>query len=76
MRHSCAVALLQAGVDLAVIRDYLGHQSIATTGHYTKTNLHTKRKVLEAFWDEAGLSRPRVARWEPNDELLAFLSLL
>jgi len=76
LRHSCAVALLQAGVDLAVIRDYLGHQSVATTGLYTKTNLHTKRKVLEAFWDEAGLSRPRVARWEPNDELLAFLSFL
>jgi site-specific recombinase XerD len=76
LRHGCAVALLQAGVDLAVIRDYLGHESVATTGRYTRTNLHTKRKVLETFWDEAGLSRPRAARWTPNDELLAFLSSL
>jgi site-specific recombinase XerD len=76
LRHGCAVALLQAGVDLAMIRDYLGHESVATTGRYTKTNMRMKRKVLEAFWDEAGLSRPRAARWTPNDELLAFLSSL
>jgi len=76
LRHSCAVALLQAGVDLATIRDYLGHQSIATTGRYTKTNLSMKRKVLETFWEEAGLSGPRGPRWVPKPELLAFLSSL
>lgn len=76
LRHSCAVALLQAGVDLATIRDYLGHQSVATTGRYTKTNLRMKRKVLETFWEEAGLSGPRGPRWVPKPELLAFLSSL
>ena len=35
LRHSCACALLQAGVDLTVIRDYLGHASITTTGNVT-----------------------------------------
>jgi hypothetical protein len=34
LRHSCAVALLQAGIDLSVIRDYLGHASVATTSRY------------------------------------------
>jgi integrase/recombinase XerD len=29
MRHSCVVGLLQAGVDVSVIRDYLGHPSVA-----------------------------------------------
>ena len=37
--HSCAVALLQAGVDITVIRDYLGHASISTTSRYVTTNL-------------------------------------
>ena len=31
MRHSCAVALLQAGIDVSVIRDYLDHVSVATS---------------------------------------------
>ncbi len=43
MRHSCAVALLQAGVDVSVIRDYLGHASVATTSRYITTNLHETR---------------------------------
>ena len=57
MRHSCAVALLQAGVDVSVIRDYLGHASVATTSRYITTNLQMKREVLEAFWKRAGLTR-------------------
>jgi site-specific recombinase XerD len=55
LRHSCAVAFLQAGVDLTMIRDYLGHETIATTGRYTRTNLQMKRRVLDAFWRRAGL---------------------
>jgi hypothetical protein len=55
MRHSCAVALLQAGIDVSVIRDYLGHGSVATTSRYITTNLRMKREVLEAFWDRSGL---------------------
>lgn len=76
LRHSCAVALLQAGVDVSVIRDYLGHASIATTSRYISTNLQTKREVLRAFWKRAGLDRPAAARWRPSPNLLAFLSSL
>lgn len=76
LRHSCAVALLQAGVDVTVIRDYLGHASIATTSRYLSTNLEMKRGVLQAFWARAGLERRSDARWRPSSELLAFLSSL
>lgn len=76
LRHSCAVALLQAGVDVSVIRDYLGHASIATTSRYISTNLQTKREVLRAFWERAGLERRAGARWRPSPNLLAFLSSL
>lgn len=75
MRHSCAVALLQAGVDVSVIRDYLGHASVATTSRYITTNLQMKRELLEAFWKRAGLTAaPK--RWQPSPKLLAFLESL
>lgn len=76
MRHSCAVALLQAGVDVSVIRDYLGHASVATTSRYITTNLQMKREVLEAFWKRAGLTPATPKRWRPSPKLLAFLESL
>ena len=74
LRHSCAVALLQAGVDLTVIRDYLGHVSVATTGRYLSSNLEMKRQVLEAFWRRAGLASPPHRTWRPKPSVLAFLA--
>ncbi len=75
-RHSCAVALLQAGNDLTVIRDYLGHASVATTNRYVASNLKMKRDVLEAFWKRSGLEPGRRQRWHPSPKLLSFLESL
>lgn len=74
MRHSCAVALLQAGVDVTVIRDYLGHASIATTSRYVASNLQMKRDALEIFWQRSGLAHGRERAWKPKPDLLAFLA--
>ena len=76
LRHSCAIALLQAGVDLTVIRDYLGHVSVATTGRYLSSNMEMKRQVLEAFWHRAGLTKRPQQRWRPAASTLAFLESL
>ena len=76
LRHSCAVALLQAGVDVSVIRDYLGHASVATTSRYITTNLQMKRQVLDAFWKRAGLAPTGARKWQPSPKLLAFLQEL
>lgn len=76
MRHSCACAMLQAGIDISVIRDYLGHESIATTARYTKTNLQMKRRVLETFWKRSGLTGVRNPAWRPSHDLLSFLGSL
>jgi integrase/recombinase XerD len=76
LRHSCAVGLLQAGVELTAIRDYLGHSSIATTGRYLQTNLATKREVLNRFWRTAGLEPKAATRWRPSQKLLGFLKSL
>jgi integrase/recombinase XerD len=76
LRHSCAVALLQAGVDVTVIRDYLGHASVSTTSRYITTNLQMKRQVLDAFWKRAGLAPTATRKWHPSPKLLAFLQTL
>jgi integrase/recombinase XerD len=76
LRHSCAVALLQSGTDVTVIRDYLGHASIATTGRYITTNLQMKRDALQTFWRHAGLEPARPKPWKPKADLLAFLQSL
>ncbi len=76
LRHSCACALLQAGVDITVIRDYLGHSSVATTSRYVTTNLQMKREALEAFWKRAGLEPKEPRKWRPSPQLLTFLETL
>lgn len=76
LRHSCAVALLQSGSDVTVIRDYLGHTSIATTGRYITTNLQMKRDAMQAFWKQAGIEPARTKSWKPKADLLAFLQSL
>jgi site-specific recombinase XerD len=76
LRHSCAVALLQAGIDLTMIRDYLGHSSVATTGRYLQTNLAMKRELLNRFWKRAGLERDQPKRWRLSQGVLAYLESL
>lgn len=76
LRHSCAVALLQSGTDVTVIRDYLGHASVATTGRYITTNLQMKRDAMQAFWKTAGIEPASSRRWRPKADLLAFLQSL
>ncbi len=47
LRHSKSVHLLQAGVTLVYIRDFLGHVNIKTTEIYARADTETKRKAIE-----------------------------
>lgn len=47
MRHTAAVHLLQAGVDMVTISHWLGHASVETTNRYAAVDLKTKRAALE-----------------------------
>jgi integrase/recombinase XerD len=76
LRHSCAVALLQAGIELTAIRDYLGHATVASTSRYLHTNLAMKQEVLRRFWKRAGLDPEEPKRWRPSARLLRFLESL
>jgi len=76
LRHACAVALLQSGSDVTVIRDYLGHASVATTDRYITINLQMKREAMQAFWKKAGIEPANTKAWKPTADLLAFLQSL
>ena len=47
LRHSKAMHLLEGGVNLIYIRDFLGHSSVTTTEIYAKSDPEIKRKFLE-----------------------------
>ena len=46
LRHSTAVALLKAGVDLSTISQWFGHASPTTTNKYATIDLEMKREAL------------------------------
>jgi len=46
LRHSTAMHLFQAGVDMAVIALWLGHESLETTHVYVEADLATKKRAL------------------------------
>lgn len=48
VRHSKAMHLLEHGVNLVYIRDFLGHASVTTTEVYAKANPEMKRKAIDA----------------------------
>lgn len=72
IRHATAMALLQAGVDIATIALWLGHESIETTHVYLEADLELKERALQklAPVDDDG------ARYIADDPLLIFLSSL
>ena len=73
-RHSVGVQLVAAGVDVTVIRNWLGHARLDTTNHYARANLETKRRALEQVDPSTKPARP--PRWRRNPELLAWLDSL
>jgi site-specific recombinase XerD len=72
LRHSCAMSLLQAGVDPIVIALWLGHEHVETTAIYLHADLSIKERAL-ARTTPPGVT-PR--RYRPPDPLLAFLESL
>ena len=71
-RHSAAVYLLRAGVDIVTISHWLGHASIETTNRYAVSDLETKRKALERAGPiEKG--NKALASWRKDASILEWL---
>ncbi|MDQ1496601.1 MAG: integrase/recombinase XerD, partial [Actinomycetota bacterium] len=72
LRHTAAMRLLHAGVDITVIALWLGHENVATTQIYLRADMELKQRAL----DRTTPSGTRPGRYKPPDRLLAFLEAL
>ena len=73
IRHTTAVHLLRAGVDVNTIRAWLGHVSIDTTNVYAEVDLEMKGRALAKC--DVG-STDHKHHWKSDRELMAFLRSL
>lgn len=74
LRHSKAMHLLLAGVNLIYIRDFLGHVDIKTTEIYARADTETKRKAIENLYPD--LIDSSLPDWNKDQALLAWLAEL
>ena len=76
-RHTAAMHLLEAGVEVNVIRGWLGHADLTTTNRYAEINTKTKHAALRATEppDTTGVSRTKPI-WRTDESLLKWLASL
>jgi site-specific recombinase XerD len=75
LRHSTAVHLLQAGVDLVSISHWLGHASVETTNRYAVVDLETKRAAITRAGPIED-DNPVPATWRSDASILEWLEAL
>jgi integrase/recombinase XerD len=77
-RHSLAVGLLEQGVDVNVIRGWLGHAHLDTTNRYAEITLRTKQAVVAACLPPVDASEARNGRngWRKDEDLMKWLCSL
>jgi len=78
VRHTTAVHLLRAGVDINTIRAWLGHVSLETTNRYAEVDLEMKAKALAAcaINDNNRKGGPSATAGRKPPDLMAFLASL
>ena len=74
LRHTKGMHLLQSGVSLDMIRDFLGHENVKTTEIYARANLEMKRKALEKITESSPVQT--IPSWHQNKDLLNWLRSL
>ena len=74
LRHSRASHMLQAGIPLIYIRDFLGHVSITSTEIYARLDTEMKRKAIEEAYIELNVND--LPAWGKDTELMSWLQNL
>jgi integrase/recombinase XerD len=76
-RHTAAVHLLEAGVEVNVIRGWLGHADLSTTNRYAEINTRTKQAALRAAEPPNSSAASRgIPIWRSDESLLKWLATL
>ena len=76
-RHTCAVHLVESGVDVNVIRGWLGHADLTTTNRYAEINTKTKEAALRALEPPSTSAGCRTRpEWRSDEALLNWLASL
>jgi len=80
IRHSTAMHMLQAGIDLNSIRSWLGHVSLETTHQYAQINLEMKTKAMKICESSFSFLKPvtgsTLPSWKVNKDILTWLQSL
>src|SRR5205814_4277338 len=74
LRHAKGMHLLQSGISLDMIRDFLGHVDVKTTQIYARANLEMKRRALQKITDPSPVRS--IPSWQQNKDLLDWLRSL
>lgn len=74
VRHAKAMHLLQSGVNLIYIRDFLGHVDCSTTEVYARADSEMKRKAIENAYVD--LVPDIVPKWQEDGDLMNWLNSL
>ena len=74
LRHSKAMHLLEAGVNLIYIRDFLGHEYVETTEIYARANPEAKRRAIQAA--DAEIHTETLPDWNDDNALMNSLRSL
>ena len=69
LRHTCAMRLLEAGIDVTLISMWLGHESLRSTQVYLAAHMALKEQALARLTP----SDTTPGRYTPTDDVLAFL---
>ena len=72
LRHTTAMHLLQAGVDITLIALWLGHESPTTTHRYVEADLAMKERALARLHEPEA----KLRRYRAPDSLIDFLRAL
>jgi integrase/recombinase XerD len=76
-RHTAAVHLLEAGVEINVIRGWLGHADLSTTNRYAEINTAAKLAALRATQPPgSSAASPTTPIWRTDETLLSWLASL
>lgn len=70
LRASKAIHLLESGVNIIAIRDFLGHVSVSTTQVYLRVNSQAKRDAISQAYPALAESAPA---WQENSDLMGLL---